>query len=71
MKTVISQLRDKLTMISDAFAIGVALDEGRITTAQASDAINQAGLRSDLRQLDRGARVDSSAAAAGELVEAR
>lgn len=71
MKSRLVQWRDKLALVAEVFAIGRALDDGAITTAQASNAIGRVGLRDDLRHLDRGLRVDSPVLRQGELVDAR
>jgi hypothetical protein len=70
MQALFVQLRDKLALIGEVFAVGQAVGDGRLTTAQASNAIGRAGLRSDVRQLDRAAQV-ASPAPTGELVDAR
>ncbi|WP_319454688.1 MULTISPECIES: hypothetical protein [unclassified Mycobacterium] len=70
MQALFVQMRDKVALIAEVFAVGLAFGDGRLTTAQASNAIGRAGLRSDVQQLDRAARV-ASPAPAGELVDAR
>lgn len=71
MKSLIMRLRETTMLFSEVFAIGRALEAGRITATQASNAISQAGMGSDLQELDRDSRVGVEVLPVGELVDAR